>query len=1185
MPSLIENYNEISKKIGQLNSQIDDFNQEIAALSAHRDEEIPARIENLKNQLKKIDEYKEKIAGFMHIAEQHMISKNLPSIEAPDGYRINLNRLRTWAMLIDPMSEDDVYAQKVYLVANCDQVFLDKKKEEFTARIAQLEEDYNVGAPEQIKALNQKIAAVQEKIREYLDSDELQSFADQVKRVNEANMYSFAPETFDNPSEGFGLFIPGSCGHLLDVIPSQRTVLKEKLGRFYDEKRSEVYLPMEGLPADEEFAMTVSCVPARKKLNEMDAGIRNLIFRMIDKSPAGSRKVVVIDAVRGNTALLGGLKGLEGTDVLEPMPRNYEQITQTLEGLVSNFTDLDDTLDQYDTVLEYNRAVEADKRLPRTLVILVGWPKDIKGENAEYVQKIFSNYERYGLSFIAINVSSGKDKEEFGLSDYVGENVINITMNMRETKVKVGQGAASSFSWYPFPYQLTSDYCKAVKDLSHGKGKKVTDYAARGLLEGGMTYTRGHKLLDLPYGVDSKDHLHSIVFENENFASFLMGASGSGKSTFLHSLITGIIKNYHPDDVELWLADFKMAEFSQYIDPMPPHVKYILLDESQELIYDLIDRLTEKLMERQRFFMKHKDLKKVEKVPSENFYMPVIFVILDEFSIMSQAINESQEYRLKLQNLLAKGRAMGIKFLFSSQTFTTGVTGLTATAKAQIQMRIAMKAAKTEIVETLELSAAQRTDQVQNWIDALPAYHALIKYWVKGENEDRVMVRRTMGLYFDDKDSPGDPYRKQRDLICEINSKMRPVSEYHPENLYEYLDKNPIVVDGNSYDMYDEDLLKRRIGERCAGADVSADETFVSFGRPRLMTDMRLVSVTQEARENFLLFAGINEQMCAASVLISLAKAFKMQGKKVQIWTYSRSRIFTAYEQAFSEAGVIVKDLPEICASIKEIRDNIRARKNGDDLIILLGMERICGDFAFVDGSEGSAVPGTTIPTTPSGLTAPLDTAPVPEAKPLTESEEDLRKKAQEWIRVKRQIKADNKDKTKEELDAIIAEEKEKFFAVPASDSTARLTTAVEEDSTMKADEQPANSEQPAETVPPAETAKPVATAYNALEDFQYILMQGSRFGYHFATYLSNCADLKVTGFKADWFRHRLSFQMSVEDSRQIFSSKIASTLPEHVCQYYDLLEGFSFRPYLNKGIDWDGWGVSEAGELISPNL
>ena len=161
-----------------------------------------------------------------------------------------------------------------------------------------------------------------------------------------------------------------------------------------------------------------------------------------------------------------------------------------------------------------------------------------------------------------------------------------------------------------------------------------------------------------------------------------------------------------------------MSEFAQYINPLPPHVKYILLDESQELVYDLIDKLTDKMMERQRFFMTHKEMKKVENVPKE-IYMPVIFVLFDEFSIMSQAVAESETYKLKLQNLLAKGRALGIKFLFSSQTFTKGVAGLTATAKDQIQSRIAMKNSKDEISETLQLSSSLKTEQVRNWLGCL----------------------------------------------------------------------------------------------------------------------------------------------------------------------------------------------------------------------------------------------------------------------------------------------------------------------------------------------------------------------------------------------------------------------------------------------------------------------------------
>ena len=82
----------------------------------------------------------------------------------------------------------------------------------------------------------------------------------------------------------------------------------------------------------------------------------------------------------------------------------------------------------------------------------------------------------------------------------------------------------------------------------------------------------------------------------------IIGPSGSGKSTLLHTIISGLVMNYHPDELELWLLDFKMLEFSRYMTHTPPHVKYVLLEKSEEVVFDIIDRLQEILEERKRIF-------------------------------------------------------------------------------------------------------------------------------------------------------------------------------------------------------------------------------------------------------------------------------------------------------------------------------------------------------------------------------------------------------------------------------------------------------------------------------------------------------------------------------------------------------------------------------------------------------
>ena len=112
-------------------------------------------------------------------------------------------------------------------------------------------------------------------------------------------------------------------------------------------------------------------------------------------------------------------------------------------------------------------------------------------------------------------------------------------------------------------------------------------------------------------------------------------------------------------------------------------------------------------------------------------------------------------------------------------------------------------------------------------------------------------------------------------------------------------------------------------------------------------------------------------------------------------------------------------------------------------------------------------------------------------------------------------------------------------------------------------------------------TYKSVAKG-NLLADLQYVVQQGGRKGIHFAVVLNSYGDLKQTGLRLDYFRHRVAMAMPVEDSRTMFGTKVAGELPEHIGVYTDMMDRYSFRPYLHKGLTWDGLEVSENGEVIN---
>ena len=181
------------------------------------------------------------------------------------------------------------------------------------------------------------------------------------------------------------------------------------------------------------------------------------------------------------------------------------------------------------------------------------------------------------------------------------------------------------------------------------------------------------------------------------------------------------------------------------------------------------------------------------------------------------------------------------------------------------------------------------------------------------------------------------------------------------------------------------------------------------------------------------------------------------------------------------------------------------------------------------------------------------------------------------WIKRKGEVKkqAIAAGKSADEVKVILEEAKKEFFANTERPSTSTLApaTATPIDPAGISDQNHTVEEQQGHT----------RGAYNAMSDLQYVVKQGSRMGYHFMLFLNSYADLKATGMKLDWFRHRMSFQISADDSRELFGNKSASGLPEHICQYYDTLNRHSFRPYLHHGICWDGWIVDDNGEAVNP--
>lgn len=170
------------------------------------------------------------------------------------------------------------------------------------------------------------------------------------------------------------------------------------------------------------------------------------------------------------------------------------------------------------------------------------------------------------------------------------------------------------------------------------------------------------------------------------------GKTGSGKSNLLHVLVTNIALWYGPDEVELYLVDFKKGvEFKAYATHPIPHIRALAIESDREFGVSVLQRLDAELGRRGDMFRAAgvQDLPAYRQATGK--VMPRTLLIVDEFQVFfTEDDRLSQEAAVLLDRLVRQGRAFGIHILLGSQTLG-GSTGLPRSTMGQMAVRIALQ--------------------------------------------------------------------------------------------------------------------------------------------------------------------------------------------------------------------------------------------------------------------------------------------------------------------------------------------------------------------------------------------------------------------------------------------------------------------------------------------------------------
>lgn len=410
--------------------------------------------------------------------------------------------------------------------------------------------------------------------------------------------------------------------------------------------------------------------------------LREMLMRLLSSAPLVQLEVILVDALS-----LGGIFNLarrlldkdndfiyqkriltESKEIKEALKHLYEYLKVNLQEKLAGFRDF----------VHYNE--EATDRLPLKALFLSG--VDALSKDAfYYLEKIMRFGSKNGvLSFVNLESEKNnksaedlkkhaeffKDTTSFERFKYLSVEVIN------------DQGIKS---------QHMQDFADKIK--AYYKQKKEVKRELKDLQKDKEFWTKSSQYeVSVPVGWDINHKEVCFEIGNEQNHTLICDHSGSGKSNFLHVLIQNLAFYYAPNEVQLFLLDYKEGvEFNAYVADTPlEHARLVSVASSISYGITFLKWLCDEMQKRAELFKRFnvKDLNDYRKHEK----MPRLIVVIDEFQVLFSDKKRKGEVEWYLNALLKKGRSYGVHLVLATQTMRG--PDIDSSFKAQIANRIAL---------------------------------------------------------------------------------------------------------------------------------------------------------------------------------------------------------------------------------------------------------------------------------------------------------------------------------------------------------------------------------------------------------------------------------------------------------------------------------------------------------------
>ncbi|MEP3481573.1 MAG: FtsK/SpoIIIE domain-containing protein [Fuerstiella sp.] len=437
--------------------------------------------------------------------------------------------------------------------------------------------------------------------------------------------------------------------------------------------------------------------------------LRRQVLTAISNLPAGRFRLTLIDPV-GLGQSFSALMHLSDFDEMLIYSRIWtesRQIREQLQKVTEHMENVFQTYlrSEFDSIEEYNESA-GEVAEPYHFVVVAGFPNAFTEESAMALSSILTSGPRCGVhAMVAWNPAM--DTPSVFDSDELIHHCTNFTVKNNTIQYLGSESGEPIVDDQRLMFEAdqepkTDEYVKLVRrigDLSkNARRVEVSFSRVAPKLELIWTHSTADGI-DLPIGRAGAARLQYMRLGRGTSQHVLVaGKTGSGKSTFLHIVITNLALHYSPTELQFYLIDFKKGvEFQTYAANRLPHARVVAIESDREFGLSVLERLDQVLQERGELFRE----RGVQDVPSfrsqfPNEPMPRLLLLIDEFQEFFVSEDRvSSRASLLLDRLVRQGRAFGVHVLLGSQTLG-GAYSLARSTMGQIAVRIALQCSETD---------------------------------------------------------------------------------------------------------------------------------------------------------------------------------------------------------------------------------------------------------------------------------------------------------------------------------------------------------------------------------------------------------------------------------------------------------------------------------------------------------